>query len=186
MLIPRNDAARSGRWHGLATVFLSALLSGLVSCGGGGSGDGGEAFVSNDYVAHLCTALGCIFDWYDDSYPGVDVSWANLTVATQGAATSGYGAATSWAHLWSASEPVAGGLNQLQLSAADPAGNTATTTVSSEYMPPAPNDLRANTGDGEIMLFWSPVPVASAYEILSGRNDLPRFSPAGLASCAAY
>jgi fibronectin type 3 domain-containing protein len=126
---------------------------------------GGEAFVSSEYVAFRCSGLACIFGRYDDAYPGVDVFWKNLTTGTQGEANSRYGTLTDFDHLWSASVPLVGGVNQLEVRAADPAGNAATASVMVEYIPPAPNDLRANTGDGEITLIWSPIPEATAYRI---------------------
>lgn len=125
----------------------------------------GDAFVSPSYVAHQCAGLACIFGQYDNSYPGVDVTWTNITTGTQGTATSRYGTATSWDHLWYASVPVVAGDNQLQVTAADPADNFATVSVSFEYIPPAPNDLRADTNDGQITLNWSPVPEATAYRL---------------------
>ena len=125
----------------------------------------GDAFVSSDYVAHRRGGLELIFGWFDDSYPGVNVTWINMTNGTAGTARSRFGTATSWDHFWYVTASVVCGINQLQVTAADPAGNRATASVSLEYIPPAPNDLRADTGDGQITLFWSPVQDATAYRI---------------------
>lgn len=125
----------------------------------------GDAFVSSDYVAHRRGGLELIFGWFDDSYPGVNVTWINITNGTAGTARSRFGTATSWDHFWYVTAPVVCGINQLQVTAADPAGNRATANVSLEYIPPAPNDLRADTGDGQITLFWTPVQDATAYRI---------------------
>lgn len=173
---------------------IIAILLGLVACflggcGGGGGGDddvgigwvtidssdvnsvtstctlSGEAFISRDYVGHRCVGLGCISGSFDNSSPGVEVTWRNLTTGTQGTASSRYGTATSWDHLYSASVPLAFGANQLQVTAADPEGNVATTSVSVEYIPTAPGDLRANSDDGQIILHWSPIPDATGYRL---------------------
>jgi hypothetical protein len=126
----------------------------------------GEAFVAADtYVAHKCAGLECTLGWYDNSYPGVDITWANLTTGKQGEASSRYGTATRWEHLWSASVPVIFGVNKLQVTAADPAGNSATAKVSVEYTPLPPSDLRADTGDGEITLLWSTIPDVTTYRL---------------------
>ncbi len=125
----------------------------------------GSAFVNASYSAHKCAGLCCLLCIYDDSYPGVDVSWLNQTTGVSGIATSRYGTATSWEHLWYASVPLVLGINQLQVTAADPAGNSASANISIEYLPPAPIDLRADTGDGQITLLWTPVQGATAYRL---------------------
>lgn len=125
---------------------------------------GGDAFISKDYVAHQCVGLGCWFDWYDDSYPGVDITWNNLTTGEQGAAISKYGTITDWDHWWYAHVPVVFGFNQLEVTASDPA-NSATASISVESIPLPPNDLWADTGDGQITLFWSPVKDITNYRI---------------------
>lgn len=187
-----ESALRLPAGRSLCGAPLAGLLLGLVSCGGGDGGDGdtnigwisiqsstvtvgaggtalaelsGAAVVSTAYVAHQCIGLACLFTSYDDSYPGVDVGWMNLTTGTQGTAVSRYGTATDWEHLWYASVPLSFGVNTLQVAATDPAGNSATASVSVEYTPPAPSDLRADTGDGNITLNWSPVPYATAYRL---------------------
>lgn len=125
----------------------------------------GKAFVSSDNVAFTCGGFACLFSWFDDSYPGVDVSWNNLTTGARGAATSKYGTLTGWEHFWSATVSLAAGINEIRITAADPAGNTAAADVTVEYVPPAPNDLSANTGDDQITLDWSPVLEATAYRL---------------------
>ncbi len=181
-------------WHELKVLILLGLTIILISCGGGGGGDDdannlgwisiqsstvtidsdgnavailqGEAFVADEsYISHRCVGLACLFGWYDDSYPGVDITWINLTTGSVGTSTSRYGTATSWEHLWAASVPLVLGVNEIQVTASDPAGNTGTAGISVRYQPPAPSDLRANTGDAEITLFWSPVPEATSYRL---------------------
>jgi hypothetical protein len=126
----------------------------------------GEAFVADEtYVGHRCVGFACIFGWYDNSYPGVDVTWVNHTTSEHGSATSGYGTATSWDHVWAASVPLVLGKNRIQVTASDPAGNSGTDSITVEYQPKAPDDLQANSGDSEITLFWSPVPEATSYRL---------------------
>ena len=176
-----------------ALIILSIILSSCGG-GGGGGDDGtkansgwvtisssnitvgedsmatailsGKAFVAAEtYIAHRCAGLECVFGWYDNSYPGVDITWANLTTGKQGAARSRYGTVTSWDHLWSASVPVIFGVNKLQVTAADPAGNSATAKVSVEYTPPPPSGLLADTGDGEITLSWDTIQNVTTYRL---------------------
>lgn len=125
----------------------------------------GTAFISSEYTVHQCVGLACIFGWYDNSYPGVDVFWINQTTNLQGTASSRYGTATDWEHYWYADVPITSGLNQIQVRATDPDGNDATASLSVEYIPTAPSDLQANTNDGEITLSWSPVQGATAYTL---------------------
>jgi len=182
-------------WRNLVIVILVLLSITLSSCGGGSGGDEstdentgwvtvspsdvtvdsdstaiailhGEAFVAaNTCVAHTCIGLECVFGRYDDSYPGVDITWLNLTTGITGMATSRYGTATSREHLWAASVPLVLGVNEIQVTASDLAGNTGTASISVTYQPPAPSDLRANTGDAEITLSWSSVPEATSYRL---------------------
>lgn len=174
-------------------VSLILILFSLTSCGGGGDGDdgqssgigwitisssninyvnnsaicslSGEAFVSDAYVAHKCAGLACLFGWYDNSYPGVEVTWWNLTTGLQGTAVSRYGTLTAWDHLYTASVPLVVGINQIEVTASDPAGNSASAKTSVNYIPPAPGDLRANTDDSQVELFWSPISNATGYRI---------------------
>ena len=194
MFIEIGNKSRLHGCHGLITIILVCYAMVLVSCGGGGGGGGadadnsgwitiqssvinikegvatanlrGEAFVADStYIGHRCVGFACIFGWYDNSYPGVDVTWVNLTAAKQGAANSRYGTATSWEHIWVASVPLVLGVNTIQVTAADPAGNLSIESITVEYKPPAPSDLQANTGDTEISLFWSPIPEATSYSL---------------------
>lgn len=178
--------------HNVFVFILSSILLGLTSCGGGGENSGadgigwvtiqsnainvssgqparaslsGEAFVSTSFVIHQCSGLACIFGSFSNSYPGVDVVWTNLTTGGQGAATSRYGTATNWDHMWSANVPVVAGTNQLKVTATDSAGNFATADISVNFIPPAPSDLRADTGDGENTLLWGLVPEATGYRL---------------------
>lgn len=100
----------------------------------------GEAFVSPDYVAERCGGMACWFTWYDDSYPGVNVTWQNLATGASGSALSRYGTLTSFEHLWSAYVSVIPGANQLDITASDPAGNIATKSITvvvgPDIMPP--------------------------------------------------
>ena len=126
----------------------------------------GEAFVADEtYIGHKCAGFACIFGWYDNSYPGVDVTWTNLTTAEHGVAISRYGTATSWDHLWVADIPINFGTNELQITATDPAGNTAAETLSIDYILSPPSDLSADTGDREITLLWSAIQGVTGYRI---------------------
>jgi hypothetical protein len=189
-----RECPRRASPPGPAALLLVAAMLALASCGGGGGGDSdtdsgiawvtisstsltadsdggadarlaGKAFVSPSYVAHKCAGLACLFTLYDDSYPGVDVSWDNLTSGLHGTADSRYGNLTDWEHLWSATIPVMTGINRLRITASDPAGNSAPEEVSVDYVPPAPTDLRADTGDSRVTLLWTPVAGATGYRV---------------------
>ncbi|MBY5991139.1 Ig-like domain-containing protein [Ferrimonas balearica] len=111
----------------------------------------GEAFNSPDYEKHLCGGMCCLTCWYDNSYPGVDVRWENLTTGHNDLATSRYGTLTEFAHLWSAAIPVTAGLNQIEIVASDPAGNSASETLTVEpavdLLPPTV--IETHPADGE-------------------------------------
>lgn len=105
-----------------------------------GSGDPfvhleGTAWVSNGWVAHKCAGLCCVLCQFDDSYPGVDVTWHNQSNGATGTATSRYGTLTVWEHLWSANVPVVAGINTITVTAADPSGTSASAFVDVDYMP---------------------------------------------------
>lgn len=149
-------------------LVLACLTVGLTACGGGGGGgvDGddnqsglveiysyfivqdnpndvyanitGTAFVSPDYVAHKCAGLACVIGWYDDSYPGVDVSWYNQANGSSGYATSKYGTLTYWEHEWHASIPLENGSNLIVINAADPGGIKGTESITIDYLPSVP------------------------------------------------
>jgi len=125
----------------------------------------GKAFVSSDYVALTCGGLACLFSWFDDSYPGVSVTWKNLTTGAQGAATSKYGTLTGWEHLWHASVSLVVGINEIRVTAVDPAGNYGTANISLEYLPPAPNGMFADVDDGKITLDWDTIQGATSYNL---------------------
>lgn len=138
--------------------FLILLIPLLASCLGGGDGDveqdesigwitvtspsvntdagdtahvylSGEAFISPDWVAHQCIGLACLLSWFDNSYPGVNVTWENLTTGVSGAANSRYGTATYWKHLWSINVPIIFDFNILRVTATDPSGNIASKQI---------------------------------------------------------
>ena len=138
-------------------LLVVSILS-LVACGGGGSGGAdpgiawiniktssvavvnntpscllsGDAFISGNYVFHYCVGFEC-FGVFDNSYPGVDVTWTNLTTGSRGVAVSRYGSATNWDHIYSASVPLIVGVNELKITASDLAGNIASTNTYVEY-----------------------------------------------------
>jgi len=92
----------------------------------------GTAWVSPDWVALHCIGLGCLSDVSYDNYPGVDVTYANLTTGASGKATSYYGGGTGWEHEWAVTVPIMPGENTVQISAYDPdgkGGNIATIMV---------------------------------------------------------
>jgi len=179
----------------LAALGLLALALPLTGCGGGGgdgttsapanigrmsvsssqvslASDGtpvafleGTAFVSAKYTAHKCVGVCCLLCYYDDSYPGVDVSWENRTLAIGGIARSRYGTLTNWEHLWSASIPMAAGSNTIVVRAQDPAGNLGTATLTLVYAPLPPQKIAADTSDGQITLLWDNVFGALSYSI---------------------
>src|SRR5512143_2519372 len=147
---------RHARKNRYSFLLLSALLVVLAGCGGGGSTAtpvvsssgsagwvsvdpvsapltsplvlGGTAWVSDHYVALHCAGLACLFDTSIDNYPGVDVTYVNLTTGETGNATSFYGGGTDWTHLWVATVSIVGGRNTIQVSAYDPSGAGASTT----------------------------------------------------------
>lgn len=93
----------------------------------------GTAWVSNTWVAHKCVGLCCLLCNFDDSYPGVDVTWHNQSNGATGAASSRYGTLTQWKHLWSATVPVVVGINLIKVTAADPSGTSASASISVTY-----------------------------------------------------
>jgi len=176
----------------LILVLSSALL--VVSCGGSGDGDtygnsnigwlsiesssvilnnegesyadvNGTAFVSPDYTANKHSGLCILLCTYDDSYPGVDVSWENKTNSTNGTATSRYGTATKWDHIWHASIPLIPGNNDIVITASDPGGNHGSDSVTVECLPPTPQNLSADSSDGQITLIWGNISGAESYNI---------------------
>ena len=125
----------------------------------------GSAFVSRNYVGHRQSGLCLLACAFDDSDPGVKVSWENTTLATVGTANSRYGTLTEWWHLWSASIPLAAGSNTIRIRANDPAGNAGTTTLTLVYSPLPPQKIAADTDDGKITLLWDNVFGALSYNI---------------------
>lgn len=124
-------------------AFVTLLLTLLAGCGGGG-GDPppvsyqwiwdvssrivdssvhltGKAWVSRSYVALNCSGLACLSDRSTTSFPGVSVTYHNLTTGDQGSAVSRYGGGTEWEHLWEAVVPLSAGENVIVLKAYDPA-----------------------------------------------------------------
>ena len=95
----------------------------------------GKAFVSPGYVMHHCSGLACWFGSYDDSYPGVNVTWRNQTTGESGSASSRYGSSTSFDHLWSADVSITPDDNQLVITASDPAGNMASESITVVSLP---------------------------------------------------
>lgn len=125
----------------------------------------GTAFTNTSYSAHRCVGLCCLLCLYDDSYPGVDVVWENLTNGTNGSAESRYGTLTSWVHSWSAKVPVALGNNEVVITAFDPEWSQASETVVVEYPPLPPTQLSATNGDGQITLEWPHVLGSDSYNL---------------------
>jgi photosystem II stability/assembly factor-like uncharacterized protein len=136
------------RKYGFSLTLL-VLLTGsffiISSCGGGGSDKSststsqwvtvdsvsinltsaiisGTAWVSDKYAALNCVGIECFFDQRTDDYPGVDVSYNNLTTGATGTATSKYGGGTMWVHQWQAKVPIELGKNTVQILAYDPSG----------------------------------------------------------------
>ena len=102
----------------------------------------GRAFISPSYVAHHCVGMGCILGEFDDSYPGVDVSWENASTGASGVTRSRYGTLTSWEHVWSAQIPVNTGPNRIVIRARDPAGEAAEATLVVEVASPVASTRR--------------------------------------------
>ena len=125
----------------------------------------GSAFVSPNYVGHRQSGLCLLLCPFDDSEPGVKVSWENRTPGTQGTARSRYGTLTLWKHLWSASIPLVAGSNTIRIRAYDPAGNVGTTTLTLVYSPLPPQKIAADTGDGKVTLIWDNVFGALSHNI---------------------
>lgn len=113
----------------------------------------GKAFESPEYSAHKCAGICCLICYYDDSYPGVDVSWENQSNSISETATIRYGTATNWDHIWHASIPVILGSNNIVITASDPAGNYASDSMIVEYLP-VPLNLSADSSDEQITLIW--------------------------------
>jgi hypothetical protein len=97
----------------------------------------GTAWVSQSYYASHCAGIDCLLDTTrTNDYPGVDVTYVNLTTGVSGKATSYYGPGTNWIHQWSAGVPVISGTNTIQISAYDPGGKGGAVTV--DVVPPLP------------------------------------------------
>ncbi|NVN98071.1 MAG: Ig-like domain-containing protein [Geobacteraceae bacterium] len=104
----------------------------------------GTSWVSNSYYASHCIGLACFIDTTrTNDYPGVDVTYVNLTTGVTGHAISYYGPGTNWVHKWSADVPVVGGSNTIQISAYDPGGKGGTMTF--EVIPPPPLTVLSTT-----------------------------------------
>ncbi|MBW2502180.1 MAG: hypothetical protein JRD39_04475 [Deltaproteobacteria bacterium] len=147
----KNKRTVVARYAGVVCVLMFGVLA-IIGSGGGGGGGGdsdygltgwveidsfsvlrndpnnveayisGSAFISPDYVLHQCIGLGCLINWFDDSYPGVDVYLYNETNFTGRYATSRYGTLTSWKHEWYAYMPLANGTNTIVITAFDGSG----------------------------------------------------------------
>ncbi len=126
-----EDAPPDGH-GGWLKASTTTLFQGVD--GGGHAFIGGTAFVSPGYVAVRQSGVCGLLCTYDDAYPGVDVAWTNHTLGTAGPAGSSYGTATGWQHAWSASVPLAMGLNTIVVSARDPAGTSASVTLTVTYV----------------------------------------------------
>lgn len=124
----------------------------------------GSAFVNSAYTAHNCSGLCCLLCIYDDSYPGVDVSWLNQTTGITGMAASRYGTATDWVHYWYADVPLVLGTNIIDVYASDPAGNYASASISIDNMP-APEQIIADSGNSQITISWKNITGADSYNI---------------------
>lgn len=124
----------------------------------------GRAFESPEHSAHKCYGLCCLICYYDNSYPGVDVSWENQSNTYHGTATSRYGTATDWNHFWHASIPLIVGSNNIVITASDPEGNYASDSIIVEYLP-VPLNLSADSSDEEITLNWDYISEADSYNI---------------------
>ena len=125
----------------------------------------GTAFTSSSYSALTCAGLCCIFCSFDNSYPGVDVSWTNNTNNFYGTADSRYGTLTDWDHLWSATIPLSVGTNDIDFTAFDPAGNIGNDSVTIDYFPPAPKSILTGSDNSQITLEWGDVWGADFYNI---------------------
>lgn len=117
----------------------------------------GKAFISPDYTATTCVGLACVLTWYDDAYPGVNVSWHNFTTGDAGSATSRYGTLTSFEHLWQGYVSVTSGINNIQITAADPVGNIATKTITidsgPDILPPSVIATKPSNNEGFVSLY---------------------------------
>lgn len=114
-------------WINVAPVASSSTAASL----------GGTAWVSQGYYASHCVGIGCLIDTSrTDDYPGVDITYVNLTTGVAGKATSFYGPGTDWVHQWSAGVPVTVGTNSIQISAYDPGGKGGSVTVDIVAPPP--------------------------------------------------
>lgn len=117
---PSPAPTPSIEWIKVDSIFTSPTAASL----------GGTAWVSQSYYASHCVGIGCFLDTTrTDDYPGVDVTFVNLTTGVSGKATSYYGPGTSWVHEWGAGVPVITGKNTIQISAYDPSGKGGSSTV---------------------------------------------------------
>jgi fibronectin type 3 domain-containing protein len=121
----------------------------------------GTAWISDNFVALHCSGMACLYDTSVDNYPGVDVTYENMTTGYLGKATSYYGGGTDWEHLWKAQVPVVVGNNTIRISATDPGGRSASVTVSVVVVPDTdapstPKELTAvPRSETEISLTWN-------------------------------
>ncbi|MDD2899263.1 MAG: Ig-like domain-containing protein [Desulfuromonadaceae bacterium] len=121
-------------WASVSTLSLSSTTANIE----------GTSWVSNGYYASTCAGLACFIDTSrTNDYPGVDVTYVNLTTGATGHASSYYGPGTNWVHKWYAGVPVAAGINTIQFSAYDPGGKGG--SISVEVMPPPPLTVSSTT-----------------------------------------
>lgn len=122
-----SDAPPKEQWAQVTSVSSSSTTASVS----------GTAWISDTYYASQCVGLSCLTDTTrTDDYPGVDITYINQTTGASGHATSYYGPGTDWAHRWFAGVPVIPGSNTIVISAYDPGGKGATTTVQVVAPPP--------------------------------------------------
>jgi hypothetical protein len=105
----------------------------------------------------------------------VGITWNNRTSGATGTALDGiYGSCTclfsycftSYSHRWMAyAVPLNIGANQLEVSASDATGASATDTVTLTRIPASPVSLSAVAGTGEVTLSWNSVAGATSYNL---------------------
>jgi hypothetical protein len=148
-----------------ASTSISAAsidLSGIASC---------DACPQTEVAFGYCPAILAPIT------SSIDVTWKNRDTGNSGPT---YHAITGrcnclfsycaviYAHRWSASIPVAIGINAIEVRATDPKGVSGSDTISITRLPHLVTGLTAAGGHGQVTLNWDPVPGATSYNLYWG------------------
>jgi hypothetical protein len=104
----------------------------------------------------------------------VTVSWANRTTGASGTAFQGISGscsclfsycAYSYSRRWTASVPLANGVNAVEIVAADASGGSGSASRTVTRVPPAPFGVTTAVGAGQVAIAWDSVQGATSYNV---------------------